>query len=203
MTRSLYTSYASQDIFGKIVPPNLPPNISDHPDKTSEKFRNFEELYLRKLSTNYSQTFAIVLILRRSLQWYRRIFPILHMSKVEKNRGKAYWFQRPFWCCSTTRDLLCVMGPLGPSRIFQRMTWKNLVYSLTVSLSKSPTLLMNTTVSCCCQNLCSSCCLVLLTLLHYVIWSSHESETLKTLPKKTPVQILHNRFSSVRVLSCV
>ena len=33
--------------FGKIVPPNLPPTISDHPDKTSEKFRNFEELYLR------------------------------------------------------------------------------------------------------------------------------------------------------------
>ena len=130
-------------------------------------------------------------------------FPHLALVKSWKNRGKVYWFQRPFWCCSTPRDSLCVMGPLGPSRIFQRMTWKNLVYSLTVSLSKSPTLLMNTTVSCCCQNLCSSCCLVLLTLLHYVIWSSHESETLKTLPKKPPVQILHNRFSSVRVLSCV
>ena len=126
---------------------------------------------------------AILVILRRSFQWRRRIFPNLHMSKVEKNRGKVYWFQRPFWCCSTTRDSLCVMGPLGLSRIFQRMTWKNLVYSL----SKSLTLLMNTTVPCCCQNVCSSCCLVLLSRLHYVIWLSHESETLRHCRRKNPL----------------
>ena len=50
------------------MPPPLPPAI-----QTFVKFRDFEELYPRWFSN-----LAILLILRRSFQWY------LSMSKVEK-----------------------------------------------------------------------------------------------------------------------
>ena len=55
------------------------------------KFRDFEELYFRYLFFNKSlSNEAILLILRRSFNWCRRIFPNLSMSKVEKNREKVY-----------------------------------------------------------------------------------------------------------------
>lgn len=124
---------------------------------------------------------ATVIILRRSFQWRRWIFPNLYMSKVENTVERSIDF-RGLFDAVLPQETRCVWwGPLGPSRSFQRMTWKNLVYSL----SKSLTLLMNTRVSCWCQNLCSSCCLVLLSLLHYVIWLSHESETPRHCREKT------------------
>ena len=51
--------------------------------QTSVNFRTFAALYLRLLKVQTWELYSV--ILRRSLQWCRRIFPNWSMSKVEKS----------------------------------------------------------------------------------------------------------------------
>ena len=52
--------------------------------QASVKFRDFENPYRQLVFNKSLSNLAILLILRRSFQWCRRIFPNLSMSKVEK-----------------------------------------------------------------------------------------------------------------------
>ena len=68
---------------GKFVPP--PTTIP-----TSVKFRSRLWGFMSSLIFNKSlSNLALLLILRRSFQWWGRIFVNLSMSKVEKNREKV------------------------------------------------------------------------------------------------------------------
>ena len=61
--------------------PTPPPPI-----QMSVDFRSFVELYISAHLQDVSlSNLAILLILMGSLQWCRRIFPDLSMSKIEKN----------------------------------------------------------------------------------------------------------------------
>ena len=65
---------------------NLPPPPPPPPIQMSVDFRSFVELYLFAHLQDVSlSNLAILLIVMGSLQWCRRIFPDLSMSKVEKN----------------------------------------------------------------------------------------------------------------------
>ena len=58
--------------------------------QTFVKFRDFEEYIFIIVFNKSLSNLALLLILRRSFQWCRRIFPNLSMSKVEKKRKKVY-----------------------------------------------------------------------------------------------------------------
>ena len=83
MLRKVAKIYGRLYVGGKFVPPTI---------QTSVKFRDFEELYILVFNKSFPNL-AILLILRRSFEWCRRIFPNLSMSKVEKKNCEKVYVQ--------------------------------------------------------------------------------------------------------------
>ena len=72
--------------------------------QASVKFRDFEKPYRQLVFNKSLSNLAVLLILRRSFQWWRRIFPNLSMSKVEKNREKVC-YKKVTWMLEGLKEL--------------------------------------------------------------------------------------------------
>ena len=103
-------------------------NVCQEPIKwapASVNFRNFAELYIATIPSLAKDAslsnLAILLILRRSFQWCRRIFPNWSIKKVEKTVKRSIvskkkklniecfhmTSRRPYWCSKTMNRRPC------------------------------------------------------------------------------------------------
>ena len=80
-------------------------------DTTEKRASKMSQLWGAVSSWNFNKSLwnlVILLILRRSFECYRRIFPNLSMSKVEKKHEKVYWLEKDL--CSLHGGLLLWEG---------------------------------------------------------------------------------------------